>query len=94
MATIVSDGLAEDTIRTFQQLACTEGHYKTLIENFVNVSPYRAIRIRLFMKMEEAFFRIHASNSFIDIIKCNLVKLFCEVSAAAAALSLNDTGFP
>ena len=34
MATIVSDGLAEDTIRTFQQLACTEGHYKTLIEKY------------------------------------------------------------
>lgn len=34
MATIVSDGAAEDMIRCFQQLACTEGHYKTLIEKY------------------------------------------------------------
>lgn len=34
MATIVNDGMAEDLIRCFQQLACTEGHYKTLIEKY------------------------------------------------------------
>lgn len=34
MATIVNDGLTEDLIRTFQQLACTEGHLKTLIEKY------------------------------------------------------------
>lgn len=34
MATLVSDGLAEDMIRAFQQAACAEGHYKTLIEKY------------------------------------------------------------
>lgn len=34
MANIQSDGLAEDLIRAFQQAACTEGHYKTLIEKY------------------------------------------------------------
>ena len=34
MATIISDGAAEDLIRSFQQLACAEGHYKTLIEKY------------------------------------------------------------
>lgn len=34
MANIVSDGLAEDLIRAFQQAACAEGHYKTLIEKY------------------------------------------------------------
>lgn len=34
MATIISDGLAEDLIRSFQQLVCVEGHYKTLIEKY------------------------------------------------------------
>lgn len=30
----VSDGAAEDIIRSFTQLVCTEGHYKTLIEKY------------------------------------------------------------
>lgn len=30
----MSDGLAEDQIRSFQQLVCAEGHYKTLIEKY------------------------------------------------------------
>lgn len=30
----VADGMAEDLIRSIQQLACTEGHYKTLIEKY------------------------------------------------------------
>lgn len=30
----VSDGAAEDIIRSFTQLICTEGHYKTLIEKY------------------------------------------------------------
>lgn len=34
MATIIQDGSAEDLIRSFTQLACTEGHYKTLIEKY------------------------------------------------------------
>lgn len=34
MATIISDGASEDLIRSFQQLTCTEGHYKTLIEKY------------------------------------------------------------
>lgn len=34
MATIIQDGATEDLIRTFQQLACTEGHLKTLIEKY------------------------------------------------------------
>lgn len=34
MATIMADGLAEDQIRSFQQLVCVEGHYKTLIEKY------------------------------------------------------------
>ena len=34
MATVVSDGLSEDLIRAFQQAACAEGHYKTLIEKY------------------------------------------------------------
>lgn len=34
MALIVSDGLAEDLIRSFQQLVCSEGHYKTLVEKY------------------------------------------------------------
>jgi len=34
MATIVQDGATEDLIRTFQQMACTEGHLKTLIEKY------------------------------------------------------------
>ena len=34
MATIVSDGRAEDTIRAIQQLVCSEGHYKTLVEKY------------------------------------------------------------
>lgn len=34
MATIVADGRAEDLIRSIQQLVCSEGHYKTLIEKY------------------------------------------------------------
>lgn len=34
MATVVQDGASEDLIRSFQQLACAEGHYKTLIEKY------------------------------------------------------------
>lgn len=34
MATVVSDGAAEDIIRAFVQAACSEGHYKTLIEKY------------------------------------------------------------
>lgn len=34
MATVIQDGTTEDLIRTFQQLACTEGHLKTLIEKY------------------------------------------------------------
>lgn len=34
MATIIQDGATEDLIRTFQQMACTEGHLKTLIEKY------------------------------------------------------------
>lgn len=34
MANIQSDGLAEDLIRAFQQAACAEGHYKTLVEKY------------------------------------------------------------
>lgn len=34
MATIVQDGATEDLIRAFQQMACAEGHYKTLIEKY------------------------------------------------------------
>lgn len=30
----VSDGAAEDIIRSITQLVCTEGHYKTLIEKY------------------------------------------------------------
>ena len=30
----IADGAAEDLIRAFQQLACTEGHLKTLVEKF------------------------------------------------------------
>lgn len=32
--TVVADGAAEDLIRAFTQLACTEGHLKTLIEKY------------------------------------------------------------
>ena len=34
MATIVADGRAEDLIRSIQQLVCSEGHYKTLVEKY------------------------------------------------------------
>lgn len=34
MATIIQDGASEDLIRTFTQLTCAEGHYKTLIEKY------------------------------------------------------------
>lgn len=34
MAAIMSDGLSEDLVRSFQQLVCTEGHYKTLVEKY------------------------------------------------------------
>ena len=34
MATVMSDGAAEDLIRAFIQAACSEGHYKTLIEKY------------------------------------------------------------
>lgn len=34
MATIIQDGASEDLIRAFQQMACAEGHYKTLIEKY------------------------------------------------------------
>lgn len=30
----IADGAAEDLIRAFQQLACAEGHYKTLVEKY------------------------------------------------------------
>lgn len=34
MATIIQDGASEDLIRSFTQLTCAEGHYKTLIEKY------------------------------------------------------------
>lgn len=34
MANIQSDGRSEDLIRSIQQLVCSEGHYKTLIEKY------------------------------------------------------------
>lgn len=34
MANIQSDGRSEDMIRAIQQLVCSEGHYKTLIEKY------------------------------------------------------------
>ena len=35
MATVIQDGTAEDLIRSFVQVACAEGHTKTLIEKFM-----------------------------------------------------------
>lgn len=34
MATVIQDGTTEDLIRAFQQMACAEGHLKTLIEKY------------------------------------------------------------
>ena len=34
MATIIQDGVAEDLIRSFTQIACAENHAKTLLEKF------------------------------------------------------------
>lgn len=34
MATVISDGAAEDMLRAVQQLVCAEGHLKTLVEKY------------------------------------------------------------
>ena len=45
------------------------------VKNAMDVPAYRTFRIRLFMEVEESLLRIHAADSIINVIQCDLVKL-------------------
>ena len=51
------------------------GIRKVPVKDAMDISAYRAFRIRLLMEVEESFFRVHAADSLINVIQCNFIKL-------------------
>lgn len=80
MATIINDGLVEDLIRTFQQLACTEGHLKTLIEKYQSEIQNRLIEVE-----DEAELKALAEKLEVEPKDVN------DVLRKAHIVKLNDT---
>ena len=51
---------------------------KPTVEHLVDVSPDRAIRVRLLVKMEQSLFGIHAADRLVDVVERDRVERLCQ----------------
>ena len=64
---------------------------KPTVEHLVDVSPDRAIRVRLLVEMEQSLFGIHAADRLVDVVERDRVERLCQFRPAAAAPRLHQS---